>query len=49
MAAYVTITNYGADTLVVCEQCGERVSHGRDDSAAVRGAQRHNEQRHAAG
>ena len=49
MAAYVTITNYGADTLVVCDQCGERVSHGSDDSAAVRGAQRHNEQHHAGG
>jgi hypothetical protein len=47
MAAYVTITNYGAETLVVCEQCGEQVSHGSDDAAAVQAAQRHNEQRHS--
>lgn len=48
MPAYVTITNYGAETLVVCEQCGEQVSHGSNDAAAALDAQRHNEERHSA-
>lgn len=41
MAAYVTITNYGADTTTVCPDCGQRASHGSDDQAAVVEAAEH--------
>jgi len=47
MTAYVTITNYGADTTTVCPECGEQVPHGSNDAAAALEAAEHNA-RHAA-
>jgi hypothetical protein len=46
MTAYVTITNYGADTTTVCPECGEVVPHGSDDQAAALEAAEHNARHH---
>ena len=48
MAAYVTITSYGARVATVCPACGERTDHGADDRAAVLDAARHNAEDHRA-
>jgi hypothetical protein len=49
MTAYVTITNYGADTITVCPDCGEHMPHGSNDAAAALEAAEHNAGHHRRG
>jgi hypothetical protein len=49
MAAYVTITNYGAEAVLVCPECDERIPQGSDDRAAAAAAAEHNARHHPGG
>jgi hypothetical protein len=48
MSAYVTITNYGAETTMICPVCEEQIELGSDDRAAAAAAAEHNARHHAA-